>query len=80
MQRSLLINGPFVIGLYVMDSTRPDFWNGSNFEGGHAVSVVGYNEQGLRIRNSWGYSYGEYGYYTLDWADFSKIKEAWAII
>lgn len=80
MQRSLFVNGPFIIALYVMDSTRPDFWNGSNFEGGHAVSVVGYNEQGLRIRNSWGYSYGESGYYTLDWSDFGKIKEAWAII
>lgn len=80
MQHSLLMNGPFVIGLYVMDSSRPDFWNGSNFEGGHAVSVVGYNEIGLRIRNSWGYEYGESGYYTLNWDDIGKIKEAWAII
>lgn len=80
MQRSLIVNGPFVIALYVMDSSRPDFWNGNNFEGGHAVSVVGYNNDGLRIRNSWGYNYGENGYYTLNWMDFGKIKEAWAII
>lgn len=80
MRKSLLVNGPFIIGLYVMDSSIPDFWNGSKFEGGHAVSVVGYNEHGLRIRNSWGSSYGEAGYYTLPWDDFGKIKEAWAIM
>ena len=80
MKQSLFVNGPFIIALYVMDSSRLDFWNGSNFEGGHAVSVVGYNEEGLRIRNSWGINWGERGYYTMPWEDFDKIKEAWAII
>lgn len=80
MQRSLLINGPFVLALPVYDSSRSDFWNGSNFEGGHAVACVGYNEYGLIIRNSWGSLWGEGGYCTLPYSQLNKIYEAWALI
>lgn len=80
MQRSLLINGPFVLALPVYDSSRSDFWNGSNFEGGHAVACVGYDEQGLIIRNSWGTLWGSGGYCTLPYSQLGKIYEAWALI
>jgi hypothetical protein len=80
MQRSLLINGPFVLALPVYDSSRSDFWNGSNFEGGHAVACVGYDEYGLIIRNSWGSLWGEGGYCTLPYSQLNKIYEAWALI
>ena len=80
MQRSLLINGPFVLALPVYDSSRSDFWNGSNFEGGHAVACVGYDEQGLIIRNSWGSLWGSGGYCTLPYSQLGKIYEAWALI
>lgn len=80
MQRSLLINGPFVLALPVYDSSRSDFWNGNNFEGGHAVACVGYNEYGLIIRNSWGSLWGEGGYCTLPYSQLNKIYEAWALI
>ena len=80
MQRSLLANGPFIIALPVYDSNRSDFWNGSNFEGGHAVACVGYDEYGLIIRNSWGSSWGSGGYYTLPYEQVNKMYEAWALI
>ena len=80
MQRSLLINGPFVLALPVYDSSRSDFWNGSNFEGGHAVACVGYDEEGLIIRNSWGTLWGSGGYCTLPYSQLGKIYEAWAMI
>ena len=80
MQRSLLINGPFVLALPVYDSNRSDFWNGDNFEGGHAVACVGYDEYGLIIRNSWGQNWGEAGYCTLPYSQLGKIYEAWALI
>jgi hypothetical protein len=80
MQRSLLVNGPFILALPVYDSNRCDFWNGSNFEGGHAVACVGYDEEGLIIRNSWGSQWGLNGYCTLPYSQFNKIYEAWALI
>lgn len=80
MQRSLLVNGPFILALPVYDSNRCDFWNGSNFEGGHAVACVGYDEEGLIIRNSWGTQWGLNGYCTLPYSQLNKIYEAWALI
>ena len=80
MQRSLLINGPFILALPVYDSSRSDFWNGSNFEGGHAVACVGYNSEGLIIRNSWGATWGAGGYCTLPYSQLNKMYEAWALI
>jgi hypothetical protein len=80
MQRSLLVNGPFILALPVYDSSRSDFWNGSKFEGGHAVACVGYDEYGLIIRNSWGTMWGAGGYCTLPYEQVNKIYEAWALI
>ena len=37
--------------------------------GGHAVLVCGYNRSGLQIQNSWGESFGDYGFATLAWPD-----------
>lgn len=80
MQKSLITNGPFIIALDVKDYNKPDFWNGDNIEGRHAVAITGYNEIGFEIRNSWGYSYGNNGYYILPYYEFGKIREAWALI
>lgn len=80
MQRSLILNGPFILALPVYDSNRSDFWNGDNFEGGHAVACVGYDEKGLIIRNSWGSLWGSNGYCTLPYSQLNKIYEAWALI
>ena len=80
MQRSLLVNGPFILALPVYDSNSCDFWNGFHFEGGHAVACVGYDEEGLIIRNSWGSQWGLNGYCTLPYSQLNKIYEAWALI
>lgn len=80
MQRSLILNGPFILALPVYDSNRNDFWNGSNFEGGHAVCCVGYDESGLIIRNSWGSNWGNSGYTLLPYNEINKVYEAWALI
>lgn len=80
MQKSLLLNGPFIIALPVYNSNKLDFWNGSTFEGGHALACIGYNESGLILRNSWGSSWGNNGNTILLYKDCDKIIEAWAII
>lgn len=36
--------------------------------GGHAITVVGWTEDGIIIQNSWGDSWGRFGYAVLTWA------------
>ena len=46
--------------------------------GGHAVALVGYNEVGFLVQNSWGRSWGKGGFATLpydDWLEFAY--DAW---
>lgn len=41
-------------------------------DGGHAFAIVGYNEHGFLVQNSWGADWGDNGFATLtyeDWAD-----------
>lgn len=61
-------------------SYNDDFWNGDEFMGGHAVAVVGYDETGLIIKNSWGTSFGRGGYTTLPYNQFNKVREAWTLL
>ena len=40
--------------------------------GGHAVLIVGYDQQGVYIQNSWGKSWGANGFCILPWDEFLK--------
>ena len=80
LKQAILCNGPVLISLPVCDSSRNDFWNGAELEGGHCVAVVGYDKNGFIIRNSWGRSYGRNGYWTLPYNEFNKIREIWTCI
>ena len=82
LKQALIINGPCVGGLPVYNNTS-NFWNeynGDKFVGGHAISIVGYNEKGFIIRNSWGKSYADKGYSLLPYDDFYTFTEIWTII
>jgi C1A family cysteine protease len=39
--------------------------------GGHEVTVVGYNDQGVKIENSWGSGWGDGGFVTVPWGFFN---------
>lgn len=80
LKHALLLNGPCVGGVYVKNPTAQDFWNGNENLGGHAISIVGYNQYGFIIRNSWGTRYGKNGYWVIRYEDFNKILECWTII
>lgn len=83
LKQALIANGPCVGGLPVYNDMAWEFWkkkNGDSFLGGHAVSVVGYNEDGFIIRNSWGRSYAEKGYVLLPYSDLLSFTELWTII
>jgi len=80
LKSSLIINGSALIALYVRDDIQPDFWDGNDKLGGHAVAVVGFDERSLIIKNSWGKSYGNGGYGNLPYDAFDKVLEAWTIL
>ncbi len=46
--------------------------------GGHMISIVGYDsdEQAWIVRNSWGQSWGEDGYFRIAWDDTSGLAES----
>jgi hypothetical protein len=52
LKDSIIINGPALIALPVYDFNNGDFWNGIKYQGGHAVSAVGFNDLGFIIKNS----------------------------
>jgi hypothetical protein len=41
-------------------------------QGGHAVLLCGYDSKGVYIQNSWGSSWGHYGFAILSWEQFSN--------
>ena len=80
LKQALLINGICIGALPVYDSSIDKFWRGYELEGGHAIAIVGYDENGFIIRNSWGKHYGEDGYNVINYKDFPKFFEIWTII
>ena len=45
---------------------------GAANQGGHAVLICGYDKQGVWIQNSWGKSWGEWGFAKVAWEAFDK--------
>lgn len=81
LKQALIANGPCVGALPVYNTNKEDFWydDASSFKGGHAIAIVGYDENGFIIRNSWGESYGDKGYGLLPYEDIDKFYEIWTM-
>lgn len=80
LRHALISNGPCVAVLPVYDLDSDEFWTGNGLKGYHAVSVVGYDQEGFIIRNSWGEFYGDCGYYYISNDDMhKKSKEIWTL-
>lgn len=77
---AVVMNGPCIGGLPVYNSSSQEFWNGNSLEGGHAISIVGFDKDGFIIRNSWGPYFGNKGYTHLSYSDFNKFYEIWTLI
>lgn len=82
LKAAIIANGPCFGALPVFDPDCNQFWKrtGSPLQGWHSVTIVGWNEEGYIIRNSWGVGYGDKGYMTLPYADASNFKEIWTIL
>ena len=82
LKYALIMNGPCIGALRVYNEGNT-FWkreySGQEMIGAHAVAIVGYDNEGFIIRNSWGSSYGLGGYYTISYEDSSKFLELWTI-
>jgi hypothetical protein len=82
LKYALIMNGP-CFGALPVYSERDRFWekkNGDYLQGYHAIAIVGYNEEGFIIRNSWGESFADKGYVVLPYDDFNELIEIWTII
>ena len=82
LKYALLMNGPCVGALRVYNDSDY-FWRreyqGQEMIGGHAIAIVGYDEENFIIRNSWGKSWGFKGYTYMPFSEVSKFLEIWTI-
>lgn len=81
MKRSLVINGPYLVGVDVYESwfTEKAEKTGlipmpkryDQYQGGHAICIVGYDDSKklFKFKNSWGGDWGDggYGYFPYDY-------------
>lgn len=80
LKTAITINGPCLGVLMVRDSNRPDFWEGKNSIGLHGVAIIGWDDKGFIIQNSWGDNWGNRGLTTLPYTRFNEFKELWTIV
>ena len=82
LRLAILMNGPCFGALPVYNSTD-EFWikrEGDNLLAYHAIAIVGYDEGGFIIRNSWGTEYGDNGYGYIENKNINKFIELWTVI
>lgn len=82
LKYAIIMNGP-CFGALPVFSDRDKFWKktyGDIFMGYHAIAIVGYDEEGFIIRNSWGDNFGDNGYVTIPYNDFNELLEIWTVI
>ena len=83
VKTALLTNGPCIITFPVYKH-RPEFWRKSSVTeksvGGHAVTIVGYNEHGFILRNSWGKGWNSNGHVLYSYSEFGSHWDIWTTI
>lgn len=82
LKAALVANGPCFGALPVYDSESNEFWkrSGGKPEGYHSVTIVGWDDKGYIIRNSWGVSFADRGYVILPFSDAQNFRELWTIL
>ena len=82
LKQALIANGPCFGALPVYDSESDTFWKKTNTkpEGWHSITIVGWDDKGFIIRNSWGVSFADRGYITVPYEDATMFREIWTIL
>lgn len=93
VMKSTLASGfPIVIGFSVYDSFESDEVASTgivpmpspkeSMVGGHAVAIVGYDDKGWIVRNSWGDGWGMKGYFSIPYGYFTNpnlASDLWCV-
>jgi hypothetical protein len=86
IQGAILAFGPLVIALTWDDAWFTPRSDGTlpaprgTSAGGHAIKAIGWDARGLRLRNSWGSTWGQGGDCYLPWAYLPRVWEAWKAV
>jgi C1A family cysteine protease len=82
----ILQNIPVQIGIFLDDSyynLRHSNWVWSpktrGNKGGHAVMIVGFNEEGFIVRNSWGFWWGRQGEFLIPYDKMQQHSFDWYV-
>ena len=83
LKAALIADGPNVI-VFPVYNNGSAFWKPATdnqaIVGYHAVAVVGYDQYGYLIRNSWGPTWNHNGYTTYPYADWGSHTEIWSTV
>lgn len=84
VKTALLNYGPLLIAFPYYKNGKPEFWKRPDVkakaDGGHAVVIVGWNEKGFIIRNSWGAKWNGDGHVLYSYSDWGSHWEIWSCI
>ena len=82
LKKSLWMNGPCLIAFPVYNYGLKMWKQDENqeFSGGHAMTVVGYDDDGFIIRNSWGENWGDNGYCIYPYSEWGSHWEIWTTV
>lgn len=81
LKRSLMTSGPCLIAFPVYNhGVRMWYEDGTARQGGHAMTVVGYDVKGFIIRNSWGAKWGDGGHCIYPYEDWGSHWEIWSTV
>ena len=80
LRTAIRINGPCLGALNVYNSKNCNFWDGERCEGGHGISLIGWQGDNFIIQNSWGEGWCKGGTTILPGNRFNLFKELWTII
>lgn len=81
-KNAIFRNGPALIAVPVYN-WGPEMWkkdSGEELEGGHAMTIIGWNDKGFIIRNSWGPKWNGDGTCVLKYDDWDLIWYAWTTV
>ena len=83
LKSAIIMNGPCFGALPVYNESK-EFWNkqvdNQQLMGYHAISIVGYDEEGFIIRNSWGKGFADNGYTKIKNENINKFVELWCVL
>ena len=88
VKKAISEKNPVVIGLFRFSSLKTDYnnvWIPSSGKSGHAMVVVGYdnNKAGgsFEVMNSWGTRFGKNGFFWIKYSDFQRqVKTAYVLV